>query len=925
MANDPPLQLDHTENEPYNCDVDSLVPLDAVEWRPEFKEALEKLVLTVHCLVVHTYQLAQWTFVFEPLQTPDFNHGRFMDQMYFYYVFMALAEYKSPDERKKAEDEKKTGKGKRKRGKGKRKRGKGKTEMAITSEFKELIAKHIDAYCNYKSMSSIAKFVYKEVFTAYAVNIKQWYGQRLRYAINSSLHTHQREKEMRAEMEKKLHPDSEIRAKCEEQIWAPARALKENIQLHMPTCYMHDSDGNLKKDDNGDYIIDEDRQRAVDELAPVLTSYPPGYQFRKGNLYYDIKARPAEHLHSFSKLCQLIETRNQGVRKKKGRNKKANSVQCFPLRKTFVPCHMRLDADIIRQHILPDEPGLSKLGPMDIWRRVVNLDAKPFKKRGDKEFSGSACTDGVSISLTFKTQEAKEKSRKRAAKAAAARAAKRQANDDDNDDVDDGAAAANDGAVGGFVVYNGLVPTDVETRFTAIAADVVADVGTDAAGAADVVADVGTSAAGDSGSTKKKWTKKKSTDDCKYINDLTKEEHERHKGRNVFDDMGRRDEHFFMHENSTPEHPVVLRYTYCQESKERRMRKFRKIMNKIKRSFPGNDIQKAENRLAKYDGTSLIAEKFKAYVETRAREGPLLSEFYSKTPTKHDKSTHQIKKDKPESYTPKAYPFFRKLKLSAYINKQQADSRLVKNVRKKFSMPLKPDESGKLTILGEPGEPSIKRDDPRMDPVINVGNWSASMVNYQEPIRGKSWRSMLKRCGLPVFLVNEFRTSCICPKCNSLLEKFLDVDNPRPQQRKKRSRVLCHGLLRCTNQNCLKTVAVNTDMDVDGAGGNEVAEAKKAAVVAKNADAAKKAAKGADDKTSRNFNRNMAAVLNFRRILVSLRETGDIPENFKRGTPKDIAVKNGPRNSGAATVGSASTAKKKPMRKQPPSKHLKQA
>ncbi|KAJ2068276.1 hypothetical protein GGI08_000954 [Coemansia sp. S2] len=162
---DPPLQLDHTENEPYNCDIELVkVPLDAVEWRPEFKEALERLVLTVHCLVVHTYQLAWWTFVFEPLQTPDFNHGRFMDPMCFYYVFMALAKYKSPDERKKAKDKKKTGKGKR--GKDKCKHGKGRTEKAITYKFKELLAKHIAAYCvsaqyssdGYKSMSSIAGY-----------------------------------------------------------------------------------------------------------------------------------------------------------------------------------------------------------------------------------------------------------------------------------------------------------------------------------------------------------------------------------------------------------------------------------------------------------------------------------------------------------------------------------------------------------------------------------------------------------------------------------------------------------------------------------------------------------------------------------------------------------------------------------------------
>ncbi|KAJ2252327.1 hypothetical protein GGI13_003344 [Coemansia sp. RSA 455] len=478
----------------------------------------------------------------------------------------------------------------------------------------------------------------------------------------------------------------------------------------------------------------------------------------------------------------------------------------------------------------------------------------------------------------FKTQEAKEKSCKCMAKAAAAHAVKHQVNDDDNGNIDDGAAAANDSAVGGFVVYNSLVPTDVETRFTAIAADfiadIIADTGTGVAGnsAAGVVV-----VAGDSGSTKKKWTKKKSTDDCKYINDLTKEEHECHMGHNVFDDMGHHDKHFFMHENSTPENSVILCYTYCQESKEQHMRKFCKIMNKVKHSFPSNDIQKAENRLVKYDGTSLIADKFKAYIEVHAREGPLLSEFYSKTPTKHNKSTHQIKKDKPKGYMPKTYLLFRKLKLSAYINKQQADGHLVKNICKKFSMPLKPNDSGELTILSEPGEPSIKHGDPQVDPVINVGNWSVLMVKYQEPIHGKSWCSMLKHCGLPVFLVNEFHTSCICPKCNSLLEKFLDVDNPQPQQHKKCPRVLCHGLLRCTNQNCLKTVAINTDMDVDSAGGNEVVEAKTAvvmarnvAVIAKNADAVKKAAKGADDKTSRKFNQNMAAVLNFRRILVSL-------------------------------------------------------
>ncbi|KAJ2448259.1 hypothetical protein GGI03_007251, partial [Coemansia sp. RSA 2337] len=123
--------------------------------------------------------------------------------------------------------------------------------------------------------------------------------------------------------------------------------------------------------------------------------------------------------------------------------------------------------------------------------------------------------------------------------------------------------------------------------------------------------------------------------------------------------------------------------------------------------------------------------------------------------------------------------------------------------------------------------------------------------------------------------------------------------------------------LRPTVQNCLKTVAINTDMDVDSTGGNEVAEAKKVAVVAKNVDAAKKAAKAKEAHKAKEAGKSKEAA--------GGKKTGDIPEKFKRGTPKDIAAKNRPRDSGAVTVGSASTAKKKPMRKQPPSKRLKKA
>ncbi|KAJ2043683.1 hypothetical protein H4S04_006633 [Coemansia sp. S16] len=162
---------------------------------------------------------------------------------------------------------------------------------------------------------------------------------------------------------------------------------------------------------------------------------------------------------------------------------------------------------------------------------------------------------------------------------------------------------------------------------------------------------------------------------------------------------------------------------------------------------------------------------------------------------------------------------------------------------------------GEPIVLGEPGEPNKprKQGDPprlRLDPILLVGNYSALMVKYQEPIRGKSWWALYKKYGFKVFLINEFRTSSVCPVCNSRLEKFLPVKDPRRKNDPNAREVLCHGLLRCQNQKCMWTVP-------------------KYDVTTKR----------------RRFNRNRMAVVNFRRIVVSLRDTGDIPDIFKPSTP----------------------------------------
>ncbi|KAJ2019321.1 hypothetical protein IWW57_005120, partial [Coemansia sp. S610] len=170
-----------------------------------------------------------------------------------------------------------------------------------------------------------------------------------------------------------------------------------------------------------------------------------------------------------------------------------------------------------------------------------------------------------------------------------------------------------------------------------------------------------------------------------------------------------------------------------------------------------------------------------------------------------------------------SYPLHRKLRLSGYMRRREAGLQLVRTMIKKFGKDL----------------------------VLVIGNWSASNVKYHEPIHGKKWRYVFQRQGFEVYLINEFRTSCICPVCDGRLENFLPVPNPRVCRRKRKPTVLCHGLLKCSNQDCLQSVEKYSGSD-----------------------------------KWRLFNLNLVAVLNFRRIVDSLRKTNKIPEVFKRSAPE---------------------------------------
>ncbi|RCH84808.1 hypothetical protein CU097_002788 [Rhizopus azygosporus] len=110
----------------------------------------------------------------------------------------------------------------------------------------------------------------------------------------------------------------------------------------------------------------------------------------------------------------------------------------------------------------------------------------------------------------------------------------------------------------------------------------------------------------------------------------------------------------------------------------------------------------------------------------------------------------------------------RKLKFSTKVYYDQNDETLVRNLKKKFGL----------------------------DAILVLGNWSAPNAKFHEPTRNKGLIRMLKKNGLTVHLIDEFKTFSKCSNCEDDLETFKTVINPHPYRRVDMLTVKCHGLLR---------------------------------------------------------------------------------------------------------------------------------
>ena len=193
-----------------------------------------------------------------------------------------------------------------------------------------------------------------------------------------------------------------------------------------------------------------------------------------------------------------------------------------------------------------------------------------------------------------------------------------------------------------------------------------------------------------------------------------------------------------------------FRYTQNSRRKECKIKKYQKIILKFKEEkINGKTVIELETELSVYNRKTLNIEKFKDYIKNKMELNNKLYKFYEKY-------------------------IFRKLKLNGFINKKKHEQKLIKNFKR---------------IFGEPDKT-----------IICIGNWcqKSSMISFgKEATKGKGFRNLFRQNGYKVYLVDEFRTSCRCSKCEiGECEKFQKRENPKPY---KSGEILVHGLLRCKN------------------------------------------------------------------------------------------------------------------------------
>ena len=191
-----------------------------------------------------------------------------------------------------------------------------------------------------------------------------------------------------------------------------------------------------------------------------------------------------------------------------------------------------------------------------------------------------------------------------------------------------------------------------------------------------------------------------------------------------------------------------FRYSQDQRRKETKKKKYSKIQLGLKQEkIKGKTIIQWENEISKFNRKSLTIPKFKECIKKKSEINGMLFTFYEKN-------------------------VFRKLRLQSYRNTKRSEQRMLNNFKRIFG-----DEK---------------------DVVICFGDFEQKQqMKYKEPTKGKGMRTLFRKAGFQTYLVDEFRTSCRCSKCEiGICAKTMVMENPRPY---RTGNILVHGLICCKN------------------------------------------------------------------------------------------------------------------------------
>jgi transposase len=207
-----------------------------------------------------------------------------------------------------------------------------------------------------------------------------------------------------------------------------------------------------------------------------------------------------------------------------------------------------------------------------------------------------------------------------------------------------------------------------------------------------------------------------------------------------------------------------LRYTQNQRRKETKSRKYSKMTDTLKKKtfVEGKSVKEWEASLSQHNKKTLDFEKFKEYIKQKNYVNHVTTPFY-------------------EDY------LHRKLKLNAYSNMKRCEAMFINRFKKLF------------------GEPK--------DLVIGIGDFEQHKHRkFKEPVKGKGFRTLLRKNGYDLYLVDEYKTSCTCHNCHERCDTFRYCQNPKPW--KQEQTIKRHGLVMCQTCHSIWNRDVNASLNI---------------------------------------------------------------------------------------------------------------